>query len=114
MLSTLLVYTYQTPIMKNFSFLILLITFFIAMPSHSNPSNYKDKFTKVSKRFEKIDKNSDGLLSKDEMIEAHRDRIDKLFLKFDKNGDTKLSKKELGAMRKEMKKKIDKVMEEAE
>ncbi len=67
---------------------------------------------KVSKRFEKIDKNSDGLLSKEEMIEAHRDRIDKLFLEFDKNGDKKLSKKELRAMRKEMKKKIDKVRKE--
>ena len=29
------------------------------------------------KNFEKIDKNSDGLLSKEEMIEAHRNRIDK-------------------------------------
>ena len=98
--------------MKNFSFLILLLTFFIALPSYSNPSNYKEKFMKVSKRFEKIDKNSDGLLSKDEMIEAHSDRIDKLFLEFDKNGDKKLSKKELRAIRKEMKKKIDKVREE--
>ena len=98
--------------MKNFSFLILLLTFFTALPSHSNPDKDKNKFMKVSKRFEKIDKNSDGLLSKEEMIEAHRDRRDKLFTKFDKNGDKKLSKKELRAVRKEMKKKIDKVRNE--
>ena len=69
---------------------------------------------KMRKRFEKIDKNSDGLLSKQEMMEAHRNRIDKLFLKFDKNGDKKLSKKELRAVRKEMKKKINKVGNEGE
>ena len=98
--------------MKNFSVLILALAFFIALPSHSNPTNAKKNFMKVNKRFEKIDKNSDGLLSKEEMIEAHRIRIDKLFLKFDKNGDKKLSKKELRAVKKEMKKKIDKVRNE--
>ena len=67
---------------------------------------------KMRKRFEKIDKNSDGLLTKDEMLEAHRDRIEKLFLKFDKNGDKKLSKRELRAVKKEMRKRIDKVREE--
>ena len=98
--------------MKNFSFLIFLLTFFIAFPSHSNPTSDKNNFMKMRKRFEKIDKNSDGLLSKAEMMEAHRDRIDKLFMKFDKNGDKKLSKKELRAVRQEMKKKIDKVSNE--
>ena len=100
--------------MKNFSVLILLLTFFMALPSYSNTSNEKRNFSKVSKRFEKIDKNSDGLLSKNEMMEAHRDRIDKIFLKFDKNGDKKLSKKELRSVRQEMKKKIDKARKEEE
>ena len=98
--------------MKNFSFLILLLSFFIALPSDSKPTNEKGNFIKIRKQFEKIDKNSDGLLSKEEMIEAHRNRIDKLFLKFDKNGDKKLSKKELRAVKQEMKKKIDKVRNE--
>ena len=98
--------------MKKFSSLILLLTFFIALPSYSNPINEKNKFSKMRNRFEKIDKNSDGLLSKEEMIEAHRNNIDKLFLKFDKNGDKKLSKKELRAVKQEMKKKIDKVRNE--
>ena len=98
--------------MKNTSFLILLLTLFIVLPSYSNPSEEKSNFVKIRKHFEKIDKNSDGLLSKEEMIEAHRDRINKLFLKFDKNGDKKLSKKELREVRREMKKRIDKVSNE--
>ena len=93
--------------MKNFSFLILALTFFIALPSYSNPTtSEKNNFGKLRKRFERIDTNDDGLLSKDEMIEAHRNRIDKIFLKFDKDGDSKLSKKELRSVRKEMQKKI--------
>ena len=92
--------------MKNFSFLILALTFFIALPSYSNPTYEKTNPSKMRKRFERIDKNDDGLLSKDEMIEAHRNRIDKIFLKFDIDGDCKLSKKELRSVRKEMQKKI--------
>ena len=98
--------------MKNLSFLVLLLTFSIILPSHSNPTKEKNNFMKMRKRFEMIDKNSDGLLSKAEMIDAHSDRIDKLFIKFDKNGDKKLSKKELRAVRQEMKKKIGKVRDE--
>ena len=92
--------------MKNFSFLILALTFFIALPSYSNPTNEANNFGKMRKRFERIDTNDDGLLSKDEMIQAHRNRIDKIFLNFDKDGDSKLSKKELRAVRKHMQKKI--------
>ena len=92
--------------MKNFSFLILALTFFIALPSYSNPIDEKNNSGKMRKRFERIDTNGDRLLSKDEMIEAHRNRIDKIFLKFDMDGDSKLSRKELRAVRKEMQKKI--------
>ena len=93
--------------MKNFSILILVLAFFTALPSYSNPTFEKNIFIKMRKRFQKIDKNGDGLLSKGEMIKAHIDRIDKLFLKFDKNGDNKLSKKELRALRQEMKRRMD-------
>ena len=94
--------------MKNFSFLILALSFFITLPSYSNPIYEKNNFIKMRERFQKIDKNSDGLLSKDEMISAHSDRIDKIFKKFDKNGDNKLSKKELRALRYELRKRINK------
>ena len=100
--------------MKKFPLLILLLTFFIALPSYANQASEKNNFMKIRKRFEKIDKNSDGLLSKEEMMEAHRFRINKLFLKFDRNGDKKLSKKELRAVRQEMKKKIDKLRNKGE
>ncbi len=98
--------------MKNFSFLILTLSFIITLPSYSNQKYEKNNFIKMNKRFQKIDKNGDGLISKGEMIEAHRDRIDKLFIKFDKNGDNKLSKKELRSVRQEMKKRINKVSNE--
>ena len=92
--------------MKNFSILILVLAFFIALPSYSNPTFEKNSFIKMRKRFQKIDKNGDGLLSKEEMIKAHLNRIDKLFLNFDKDGDYKLSKKELRALRQEMKRRM--------
>ena len=92
--------------MKNFSILILALAFFITLPSYSNPTFEKNNLIKIRKRFEKIDNNGDGLLSRVEMIQAHLDRIDKLFLKFDKNADNKLSKKELRALRQEMKRRI--------
>ncbi len=92
--------------MKNFSILILVLTFFIALPSYSNPTFEKGSVIKMRKRFQKIDKNGDGLLSKEEMIKAHLNRIDKLFLNFDKDGDYKLSKKELRALRQEMKRRM--------
>ena len=92
--------------MKNFSILILAVAFFITLPSYSNPTLEKNNYIKMRKRFQKIDNNGDGLLSRGEMIQAHLDRIDKLFLKFDKNADNKLSKKELRALRQEMKRRM--------
>ena len=92
--------------MKNFSILILALAFFITLPSYSNQTFEKNSFIKMRKRFQKIDNNRDGLLSKGEMIKAHLERIDKLFLKFDKNADNKLSKKELRALRQEIKRRM--------
>ena len=62
----------------------------------------------MRERFQRIDKNGDGLLSKEEMMSAQSDRIDKMFINFDKNGDSKLSKKELRALRYELRKRINK------
>ena len=93
--------------MKNFSFLILTFSFFITLPSYSNPIYEKNNFIKMHRRFERVDTNGDGLLSKDEMMSAHSDRIDKMFINFDKNGDSKLSKKELRSLRYELRKRIN-------
>jgi len=93
--------------MKNFSFLILAFSFFIALPSYSNPIHEKNNFIKLRKRFERVDMNGDGLLSKDEMMSAQSDRIDKMFINFDKNGDSKLSKKELRVLSYELRKRIN-------
>ena len=98
--------------MKNLSFLILAFSFFISLPSYSYPIYEKNNFFKMRERFQKIDTNGDGLLSKDEMMSAHSDRIDKIFIKFDKNGDSKLSKKELRALRNELRKRIKTFREE--
>ena len=95
--------------MKNSSILILALSFFIALPSYANPIYEKNNFMKMRERFQKIDTNGDGLLSKDEMMSAQSARIDKIFMNFDKNGDSKLSKKELRAVKSEMKKRIYKL-----
>ena len=94
--------------MKNLSLLILAFSFFIALPSYSNAIYEKNNFMKMRDRFQRIDTNGDGLLSKDEMMSAHSDRIDKIFINFDKNDDSKLSKKELRALRYELRKRINK------
>ena len=98
--------------MKNSSILILALGLFIALPSYANPIYEKNNFMKMRERFQKIDTNSDGLLSKDEMMSAQSDRIDKIFMKFDKNGDSKLSKKELRALKYELRKRINKFRNE--
>ena len=100
--------------MKKFTFLVFVLTIFITFPSYSNPSSQEISSNKTRKRFELTDTNSDGLLSKSEMMAAQKDRIDKLFIKFDKNGDSKLSRKELRAVRKQMKKRIIKLKNDGE
>ena len=100
--------------MKNYSFLIIALSFFITLPTYAYPTNEKNNFIKIRKRFERVDTNSDGHLSKDEMMEAQSDRIDKIFIKFDKNGDSKLSKKELRSLRYSLRKRINKFRNEEE
>ena len=100
--------------MKIFSLLILALASFNALPTYPEQKFERNNFIKMHKRFLKIDKNGDGFLSKGEMIEAHRDRIDKLFMNFDKNSDNKLSKKELRSVRQEIKKRIHKLRNEEE
>lgn len=55
-------------------------------------------------RFKEADKNTDGFLTKDEMLEAHKARLDKMFEKTDLDKDGKLSQEEMEKGREEMKK----------
>ena len=65
--------------MKNFSFLILALAFFIALPSYSNPTFEKNSFIKMRKRFQKIDKNGDGKLSKKERHAVKQEMKKKIY-----------------------------------
>ena len=94
--------------MKNYSFLFFALSFFITLPIYADPTNEKNNFINIHKRFERVDTNSHGHLSKDEMMKAQSDRTDKIFINFDKNGDCKLSKKELRALRYSLRKRINK------
>ena len=40
--------------MKKFPILILLLTFFIELPSYANQANEKNNFKKMRKRFERL------------------------------------------------------------
>ena len=92
--------------MKKHALLITAIISFLAMPAYSNHANQEGKFSNARKRFEKIDQDGDGLLSKNELLAAHKDRVEKMFINFDTNEDGKLSRKELITLRKFMKKRI--------
>lgn len=57
-------------------------------------------------RFEKADTNHDGFLTKDEMLNMQKERLDKMFAESDTNHDGKLSKEELDAGFKTMRAKM--------
>lgn len=65
-------------------------------------------------RFKEADKNTDGFLTKEEMLDAHKARIDKMFEKADLDKDGKLSKDEMEQGRAEMKKRWKEMREKAE
>ena len=90
--------------MMKFTMLIITIALFLSIPTYADSSKKIEKFNKNNKRIEKIDTDGDGLVSKKELLFAHRERIKKMFSKYDENKDGKLSKEELRASRKGMKK----------
>lgn len=58
------------------------------------------------KMFMKADKNGDGFLTKEEMLESHKERIDEMFANMDSNKDNKLSKEEMAKGREAMRAKM--------
>ncbi len=72
-------------------------------PDRDGPGNHGDRGAKM---FEEADKNKDGVLTKEEMLEAHKTRIDDMFEKLDTNKNGNLSKEELAKGREEMRKKM--------
>ena len=92
--------------MKKHALLITAIISFIAMPAYSHHGDHEGKFRNARLRFEEIDQDGDGLLSKNELLAVHKNRVEKMFINFDTNEDGKFSRKELITLRKFMKKRI--------
>ena len=91
--------------MKKFSLPIITMVLFLYIPAYAGDGEIMNKkIYSISKRIEKIDTDGDGLISKLEMMAAHRLRINRIFSSYDKNNDGKLSKDELKASKKGMKK----------
>ncbi len=62
--------------------------------------------TRGAARFKEADANKDGFLTKDEMLDAHKKRIDKMFENTDTDKDGKLSTGELEKGREAMRAKF--------
>ena len=97
--------------MEKFYLLIISIALFLSIPSYAGDGEKMNKINKTIKRIEKIDTDNDGLISKKELIDAHRYRINKIFYKYDKNFDGKLSKEEFQDSRESLKKRLKKRMQ---
>ena len=67
------------------------------------PGKHGDRGAKM---FEEADKNKDGVLTKDEMLDAHKNRVDDMFEKLDADKSGTLSKAELDKGREEMRNKM--------
>ena len=90
--------------MKGIIFSIITFSFLFSINAFADHKDKGGKSYKNIKRMEKIDKDGDGLISKKEMLDAHRVRINKMFSSYDENKDGKLSREEMRSSRKGMKK----------
>jgi Ca2+-binding EF-hand superfamily protein len=89
---------------KQMIFGALMAAFLAATPAmagHHEGGPHGDK--KGAKMMERIDTDKDGFLTKDEMLEAHKARLDEMFERDDTNGDGKLSPEELKAAKESFK-----------
>lgn len=105
--------------MKTFSMLslgaALVALSFPAAAEDAKPMVDKDGKPAMSKRFIETDTNKDGFLTKDEMLEEHKKRIEDIFTRLDTDKDGKLSPEEMKAgrekMRERMKERREKMMD---
>jgi hypothetical protein len=74
--------------------------------SPSTDAKSYDSKDKKFLKFEEADTNKDGALTKEEMLEAHKKRIDSMFERLDTDKNGTLSKAELDKGRTEMHKKM--------
>ncbi len=75
-------------------------------PPQTGGPNSPDSKARHEKMFMKADKNADGFLTKEEMLESHKERIDKMFSDSDGDKDGKLSKDEMAKGREAMRAKM--------
>lgn len=72
----------------------------------------KDMERRGGEMFMRADVNKDGYLSKEEMLDAHKGRIDEMFSTADTDHDSKLSREEMKQGREAMHKKFREKMED--
>lgn len=77
-------------------------------PDHKMGKKWKNS----AERFKQDDTNSDGFLTKDEMLAAHKKRIDEIYERLDANKDGKLSPEEMKKGRDDMRAKMKDKMKE--
>jgi hypothetical protein len=75
-------------------------------PPPTGGPNSPDSKARHEKMFMKADKNADGFLTKEEMLESHKEKIDQMFNDSDSDKDGKLSKDEVDKGREVMRAKM--------
>lgn len=94
--------------MKKYTIPLFALLLCLSMPSYAQNGTGYNGEGKRAPLMEKIDTNGDGFISKDEMLEAHKLRIDRMFERHDSDGDGKLSKEEINESKKAIKNRLSK------
>lgn len=90
---------------------LLASTLFVAGTAEAK-NTYGDKYAHKGKYFEMMDTNSDGFVTKDEMLEKYKAKINRKMEHMDKDGDGRLSMDEMSKKYHKMMKKKGKMHHE--